>query len=387
MSGAVSTIHDILSGKRKGFRAAIVRFLLVGFSIPYRLLVSVRNKLYDWKLRAVHRLDCKVIAVGNLTTGGTGKTPLVETLVDYLLTRTPKVVIISRGYGAGEDEPNDEKMVLCENLPDVPHVAGADRLACALVARRRHDARVVIMDDAFQHRRVARDLDIVTVDATNPFGFGHLLPRGLLREPPASLSRADVVVITRSRLVDDAELTRLEDEISGLAPDALIVHAAEQVVALTDTAGEDRDTDDIKGRNAAAFCGLGNPEAFRRTVTALGVRLSAFLVFGDHHRYTPDNLRTIDAVAEVHQADVILTTQKDRVKIPAGFPWKHELRVVKIKLHITRGEEDLKRRLDELTAQEKPVEEEAAQADDAGDQKDEAVPSDPLSPQRGERAG
>ncbi len=356
-------VQEILSGRRKGFWAALARALLGSLSLPYRLAVAMRNRLYDRKLRAVHCIDCRVISVGNLTAGGTGKTPLVEYLARHVLAKAAKVAIVSRGYGADEEnEKSDEQLVLCENLPDVPHVAGADRVACAVVARRKHDARVVILDDAFQHRRIARDLDVVAIDATNPFGFGHLLPRGLLREPPESLARAHVVVITRSALVTPAELAAVEKDVARLAPSALVVHAVEDVAAVEDAAGNAVAPDSLKARPVVAFCGIGNPEAFRRTLVGLGVGLKAFLVFADHQRYDARELSAVDRVAAAEDVAAILTTQKDAVKLktrrspsgegglPADFAWSRPLRVVKIGMRLTKNEGEFLKRIDALIA-------------------------------------
>jgi tetraacyldisaccharide 4'-kinase len=347
-------VQEILSGRRKGFWASLLRGLLFGFSVPYRMAMGLRNCFYDRKMRAVHSVDCRVISVGNLTTGGAGKTPLVECIARRVLARTDKVAIVSRGYGSGDGEKSDEQMMLCENLPAVPHVTGADRVVCAVVARRKHDARVVILDDAFQHRRLGRDLDIVTIDAINPFGFGHVLPRGLLRESPRSLARADVVVITRSALVSPEELAAVEKDVARLAPDALVVHAVEEVTLLEPLAGpaDSFPLDAVAGKRAVAFCGLGNPDAFRRTVSKLGVRLAAFLVFADHHRYRDDHLRAIDSVARSENVDVILTTQKDRVRLPAGFDWQKPVLVVKMEMRLTKNANAFNRRIDELIGTE-----------------------------------
>ena len=331
-------VQEILSGRRRSVGASLARGTLLVLSAPYRLAVALRNKCYDWNLRAVHRIDARVISVGNITVGGTGKTPLVETLARHVLTRTDKLALVSRGYGADDGEKNDEAKVLARNLPGVPHLLGKDRVACAVAARREHDARVIILDDAFQHRRIARDLDVVALDATNPFGFGHLLPRGLLRESPKSLRRAHAVVITRSALVTAEELAAIERDVARLAPGALVVHAAEEV------AGPEA----FAGKRAVAFSGLGNPEEFRRTLAALGVSLAAFLIFDDHHRYAERDLRVVDAVARKENAEVILTTQKDAVKLPGGFDWHAPLVVVKMEMRLTKNADAFMRRLDEV---------------------------------------
>jgi tetraacyldisaccharide 4'-kinase len=335
MSLSASGVHDILSGKKQGLAPALLRFLLLLLSIPYRFVLAARNRLYDRGWFESVRLGCKVISVGNITAGGTGKTPLVEHIARRLASKGVKAAIVSRGYGASAGEPNDEALVLSENLPGVPHVLGADRVSTGQKAVAQHGAKVLVFDDAFQHRRLARDLDVVTIDATNPFGYGYFLPRGLLRESPVELARADVVVITRTGLVDAEKLARTEAIVGRVAPHALVVLAAESVELPVD----------VRGKNVAAFCAIGNPEAFRLTLEKLGANVVAFRAFADHHEYTDDDLRALDAAAA--NADGLLTTQKDRVKIRPGFHWQHPLLVVKISVSITRGESELNRLLDE----------------------------------------
>jgi len=208
------------------------------------------------------------------------------------------------------------------------------------------------MDDGFQHRRLSRDLDIVTIDATTPFGYGYVLPRGLLREPPQSLARADIVVITRSGLVDPEQLLDLEEQVSRFAPQALVVHAVERVSRFQDLEGNELPPDALTGKHVVAFCGIGNPDAFRQTVTDLGVNVDAVFVFDDHQQYTEDHLRAVDRVAADKNAEAILTTQKDVVKIPSGFPWKHKVLVVRIDMRITKGEKAFFRRIGEVTTPE-----------------------------------
>jgi len=346
MSRSADTIRDILSGKRRGFRARLVRLLLFPMSHIWRSAVAMRNRLYDWKLRRVHQVDCRVISVGNLTTGGTGKTPLVETLARMLHADGVNVVVVSRGYGRKRGRKSDEQLLLGENLAEIPHVTDPDRVAAAREAIRKHNAEVVIMDDGFQHRRLRRDLDIVTIDATNPFGYGHILPRGLLREPPKSLRRADVAVITRSKLVPPQEPPRLEATLREIAPALLVVHAEEEVLGLRKPDGTMLPAKNVREKHVVAFCGIGNPEGFLLTLTNLGARVDAFFAFSDHHRYRKRDLDAVNAEAHIENADMILTTQKDAVKIDAGFHWQQELLVVRIGCRITRGQDVLKERID-----------------------------------------
>src|SRR5262245_1460980 len=173
-----------------------MRLALRAASVPYGWGVRLRNRLYDRGWKRVARAPVPVVSVGNLTLGGTGKTPCVEYICRYYRSLDLRVAVLSRGYGA-EHGPNDEALVLEENLPDVPHLQGADRVALARTAVEELESEVLVLDDGLQHRRLARDLDVVLVDATAPWGHGFLFPRGLLREAAGGLRRAGVVVLTR----------------------------------------------------------------------------------------------------------------------------------------------------------------------------------------------
>ncbi len=238
-----------MSGQANGLWPALERAGLRLASGPYGLAVWLRNGLYErgWKER--HQAPVPVVSVGNLTVGGTGKTPCVEYVARFYRGRDRRVAILSRGYGSPSPLPlspggrgvgvrgrNDEAMVLEENLPDVPHLQGPDRVALAATAVEELESEVLVLDDGFQHRRLRRDLDIVLLDATDPWGHGHLLPRGLLREPPSSLRRACVVVLTRCDQVGAEERSRLRSAIARLAPQAPLVEATHRPIGLGDGA-------------------------------------------------------------------------------------------------------------------------------------------------------
>ena len=350
MARSVPAFQEIVSGERRGFWATIARALLWPLSIGYRWGIALRNRLYDRHIRKARRVDAMVISVGNLTTGGTGKTPLVETLAKMLRGRGVTVAIVSRGYKGARTGDSDEKRMLARNLPDVPHVTNPDRVGAAREAVEAHNAQVVIMDDGFQHRRLHRDLDIVTIDATRPDGYGYLLPRGLLREPMTSLKRADVAVITRTRLVPPTEGARIEERLRRLAPGLVVVHSEQDVVAIEDLYADARPDDFLRGKHVCAFCGVGNPDAFRQTLTRLGARLTDFFAFADHHRYRDHDLKTVNASAHIESADAIVTTQKDAVRIDSGFHWQRDLLIVRIACRLTRHREALEERLDALVA-------------------------------------
>ncbi|HZW29293.1 MAG TPA: tetraacyldisaccharide 4'-kinase, partial [Isosphaeraceae bacterium] len=193
----------LIRGQTRGPAAVVARTLLSCAAAGYGAAIALRNGSFEHGWLRVHRLGVPVVSVGNLTVGGTGKTPMVEWLARWFRARRRRVVIVSRGY-RGEQGLNDEGLVLEENLPDVPHLQDRDRVRAGRVALQELEADILVLDDGFQHRRLARDLDVVLIDALEPFGLGHLLPRGLLREPVRSLRRADLVVLSRADLVDPA---------------------------------------------------------------------------------------------------------------------------------------------------------------------------------------
>jgi tetraacyldisaccharide 4'-kinase len=332
---AAARFHDLVSGRRRGVGPALARLGLSAASLPYGLAVRLRNRLYDAGWKTQHRAGVPVVSVGNLTLGGTGKTPCVEYLARFYRDRDRQVAILSRGYG-GSGGPNDEALVLEDNLPDVPHLQGADRVALAAVAVEELEAELLILDDGFQHRRLARDLDVILLDATDPFGHGRLFPRGLLREPPSSLRRADAIVLTRCDQVPD--VSRLTDRVRELAPDRPVVETTHAPVAWLQHECRDRPLDTLRGRPATAFCGIGNPEAFRRTLRQVGVEPIAFRTFPDHHAYTRADVDDLRDWARQQPADAALaTTQKDLVKLRTARIGERDLLALRVGLQTRPG--------------------------------------------------
>jgi tetraacyldisaccharide 4'-kinase len=335
----------LVSGQARGLGPALLRGGLRLAGVPYGLAVRLRNAMYErgWKER--HKAPVPVVSVGNLTVGGTGKTPCVEHVARFYRGRDWRVAVLSRGYGSGGGR-NDEAMVLEENLPDVPHLQGPDRVALAAAAVKELESEVLILDDGFQHRRLARDLDIVLLDATNPWGHGHLLPRGLLREPPSALRRAGAVVLTRCDQAGEAERGRLREMVARLAPGAPVAETTHRPVDLSNGAQVAATLDRLRGRPAAAFCGIGNPEAFRRTLHDLGADVVALRTFPDHHAYARADVDDLRAWARRQPADcVVVTTQKDLVKLRLSDLGGRELWAVRIRLHVEAGREEFDRKL------------------------------------------
>lgn len=342
------TYLALIRGERTGMLAAVSKVGLRLGAIPYGWGVRLRNMAFDRGWKASAKAEVPVVSVGNLTLGGTGKTPCVEFLAQWFRLRDVQVAILSRGYGADRG-PNDEAMVLEENCPDVPHLQGADRAALAKVAVEELESQLLILDDGFQHRRLKRDLDIVLIDATCPWGHGYLFPRGLLREPKQGLRRANVAMITRCGAVTAETIAAIRNEIERLAPGLAIVESDHRPAAWVQSSGERKPADAFRGQPVAAFCGLGNPEAFRRTLMDLGCSIAAWRTFPDHHPYTRDDIENLRTWARALPADTIVaTTQKDLVKIRLDRIGDRELWALKIELSILAGADPLKQMLERV---------------------------------------
>ncbi|QDT63646.1 tetraacyldisaccharide 4'-kinase [Calycomorphotria hydatis] len=332
---------ETISGRRQGIGYALLRAVLRWCTLPYALVVWERNRHYD---RDIHRtlVQKPVISVGNLTTGGTGKTPVVAYLANWFRARGGRVGLLSRGYGnsTDDDSGNDEKRVLDQHCDGIPHWQDRNRVR---IARRAisEGANVLVLDDGFQHRKLDRDIDLVLIDATNPWGFDSLLPRGLLREPVGSLKRAGIVAITRADQVDPFSLNAIEDRVRGINPSVTIVHIAFEVTGLINANGEQIEREQIGELTWAAFCGIGNPTGFERTLESIGCVPSSMTIFPDHHHFTGLSLARIVDAARVAGANAIICTEKDLVKIDrdqlAGLP----LWAVRIEARVTQGEAEL----------------------------------------------
>jgi tetraacyldisaccharide 4'-kinase len=262
-------------------------------------------------------LPVPIISIGNLTAGGTGKTPMVALVAQRLRDEGASVTILSRGYGATAGNSNDEALVLSEICPDVPHLQGADRIALGQTAIDELGASVLVLDDGFQHHRIARDIDIVLIDATCPWGHGHLLPRGLLREPRSALKRANLIVLTRCDQIQPQALASLSDQVKRAAPGIPILESAHKPSGLSRTGHDDvLPSSWLEGRSVAAFCGLGRPEAFRKTLEHLGARILEWRIFPDHHPYNRDDIRSLSEwAAGLPEGTPVICTHKDLVKI------------------------------------------------------------------------
>ncbi|SIO59381.1 lipid-A-disaccharide kinase [Singulisphaera sp. GP187] len=327
----------LVRGESRSPGARLARVGLRMAAAGYGLAVAVRNARYDRGGSAVQGVAIPVIAVGNLTLGGTGKTPMVEWVARWYRARGIRVAILSRGYGQ-DDGVNDEGRVLEENLPDVPHLQGADRVRLAEVAVEEIESEVLVLDDGFQHRRLKRDLDIVLLDALEPFGLGWIFPRGLLREPVRSLRRAGVVVLSRADLVPESTRKAIRAEAERRAGPLRWVEARHAPLDLLDAEGPATSIESLAGRSVAAFCGIGNPDGFRKTIEPLTGPLVGFRAWPDHHSYTAADVADLTTWVRGLKADLVLTTQKDLVKLRASNLGAVPLRALRIGLEIMSGQ-------------------------------------------------
>ncbi len=307
--------------------------------LPYSAIMSIRRRLYRKGLRKSHRAGAPVICVGNITTGGTGKTPMVAWVVHQLAAAGRKPAILTRGYKSVAGRSDEAELL--EKLTGAPIVVNADRVAGASHAVA-DGADVLVMDDGFQHLRIGRDLDIVLIDAMNPFGnrWSCCIPIGRLREPLFALKDADAIVITRTELVSPATIGRVRECIEKYAPQASIHLAAHAPVKLIDENGADLPPDALAGRKVFLFCGIGNPDAFAETVYNLNPIAKGKLVLADHAKYTQSLLDKISCLAGEHGAELLVTTQKDFVKL-GGLLAALPIYQVVVEMRIVEGEAEL----------------------------------------------
>jgi len=312
----------IISGQKKGIAAVFLRAIFAVLSVVYGAVIGLRNFFYSAGVFKSQKVQAFVISIGNITAGGTGKTPLVIWLCNFLKQKGIRAAVLTRGYKTEDRRQRtedrvqiDEPAEIAEGCSDVPVIINADRFGGAREAIEKHNAKVLILDDGFQHRRLFRNLDIVAIDATVPFGFGKLLPAGLLREPVASIKRANTVVITRSDLVGESELEEIEETISRINPNILIVKTIHKPSFLGTVQNEQLPAGFVIGKNVFAFCGIGNPESFITTLKNAGAIVSGYEIFDDHYKYADVDIRQISEKAKEMGAGLLITTKKDWTKI------------------------------------------------------------------------
>lgn len=304
------------------------------FGFLYGKFMDLRNLLYDRDVVKSYSLGVRTISVGNLTTGGTGKTPLVAMIAEILIERGEKVCILTRGYG--RDDPRkrvlvsdgndiladartggDEPVELAHKLDGrVVIVADPERVSAGLWAKKTFGITAFILDDGFQHRRVKRDLDIVCVDATNPCGNGRILPAGTLRESFNGLKRADAIVITRADQSD--KVTDIRQRLLMRNGSVTVFEASTRIrdlVPIEAFLGETQITQSGRPENMYAFAGVGNPDSFITSLKNSGIVVTGSCLFPDHHLYARADIERIESRAQQSGAEALVTTAKDAVKL------------------------------------------------------------------------
>lgn len=363
---------DVVLGRRADTGAAVYGAFLQVLSWIWSLAVQARLWLYRNRILRDQPLGCLVVVVGNLTVGGTGKTPVVEKFARALRDRGRKVAILSRGYKSraqplwkkwwfwlthtqeppprivsdgdrvllDSEDAGDEPYMLARNLPGVVVLVDKNRVKAGAFAIKRFGCDTLVLDDGFQYLPLKGSLNLLLVDKTSPFGNGHLLPRGILREPVKHLSRASYVFLTKSNGQRDFEL---EQTIARHHPSADIVECAHrpQYLQRVGAGAEARQPLAwLKGRRVAAFSGIATPESFEKFLRDLGAVLMARERFLDHYRYERSDLDDLFALAAREGAECLVTTEKDAVRIPPPAPGALPLYYLRLEIEIIRGAAD-----------------------------------------------
>ena len=325
-------LERVVLGEESGFLLWLIRVLLLPFSLIYRIGLAIFLGIYSIGLRRRYRLGVPVISVGNLTFGGTGKTPAVQTICRMLVEQGKRVVILSRGHGGSargsivvsdgcntlvdSTQAGDEPMLLASTLTGVPVVVGKDRRESGRLACREFAPDVIVLDDGLQYWQLHRDLDIAVLDASKLFGSGFVMPMGDLREPVNGLRRAECVLLTNTAGIDEVTYAKIIRKISKLTSHSNIYRSAHKPLCFKKADnGETIDLDWIRGRKIVAFCGIGKPSAFIDMLEYLGASVARSIVFPDHYRYTVEDITRITGEYKQCGVEAIVTTEKDIARL------------------------------------------------------------------------
>jgi tetraacyldisaccharide 4'-kinase len=366
---------DVVLGRRVDTGAVVYGISLQAMSWVFSSGVQLRLWLYRNRILRDQPLGCLVVVVGNLTVGGTGKTPVVEKFAKALRDRGRKVAILSRGYKSKAppfwkkawygithtDEPpprvvsdgqsvlldseqaGDEPYMLARNLPGVVVLVDKNRVKAGAYAIKKYGCDTLVLDDGFQYLPLKGQLNLLLVDKTNPFGNGHMLPRGILREPVKHLRRANYIFLTKSNGLRDPELEALIERHKPGADVIECVHRPQylQRLDMRPGAAEGREALGwLKGRRIFAFSGIATPESFEKFLRDLGALLVGRERFLDHYRYTPEDLEDLYAAAEREEAECLVTTEKDAVRIPDPGGSPLPVYYLRLEIEIIRGAAD-----------------------------------------------
>ncbi len=354
MAGIDRWYSRLVRGEITGVSAALLRLILDIAARCYQCIINIRNRLYDGGWLKVYKLPVPVICIGNITAGGTGKTPMVIWLCRYLMQNDLTPAILSRGYKATDGNDSDEVNLLKNALPEVPVISNSNRVQGGKLAISKYNADVLVMDDGFQHRRLVRDLDIVMIDSLEPFGLGKMLPRGFLREPVSALSRANVIIISRSEMLPKIRQEQLESTIQGIVCRVRqgllpVVYACTKITRLLSADDAELPLGKLQNGKVMALCGIGNPQSFITTLQRLGAVVVAESIRDDHFVYNSQVCREIAHIARQNNAEMVVTTEKDWVKLKKIDEARdiHNLCRLQIATDIMQGKELLCKLIDE----------------------------------------
>lgn len=334
--------------------------LLRALSVPYGWVTQCRNRLYDRGWFSQRRLPCRVVSIGNLTVGGTGKTPVTIAVTDALLAAGHRVAVLSRGYRrrsraprvlvsdghkmlVGPDEAGDEPFLIAQRCPRAVVAVGADRYQLGRWVLAQCPLDYVVLDDGFQHRALYRDVDLLLVDATDERGLHALVPAGRLREPLSSAARATAVLVTRVDASVDAQpiVSMIQQAIGSRVQPILIRFTPLGFVDVSDGASS-VPMSKVAGQRVVIFSGVGNAGAFQTSVLRQGLIVVDEVIFPDHHAYTMSDIDRVRARAARVGASVLVTTEKDAVKLQALPSLPMPVWAVRLETQILEGEERLK---------------------------------------------
>jgi len=347
-------LYNLATDRSKGFIAEILKFFLFLLSLIYAFAIKI---LSSWHLRNAVRLKCKVISVGNITLGGTGKTTLVEYIAKFLKGEGKKIAILTRGYGkkcsrfalhaTRYETMGDEPYMLADNLKDVTVLVDSERIRSAHRAIEDNCVDTVILDDGMQQWKIKKDMEIVTIDSLSVFGNGELIPRGILREPLSALKRADIFLLTKVNL--NPQIEKIKNYLRQINPRAEIFSSAHQPVGFYELGKKEELLNPfvLKGKNVTLISGIGDPGSFEDLIVSLGINISLNFKFCDHYNYQQEDLEKIMQESKNNNIDTIVTTQKDAVRLAhLGFKnYGLRLMVMRIELKIIENEERFQSRL------------------------------------------
>jgi len=361
-------------GNERGKFLSLFRSLFFILSLFYCSAIKIRSLIYKYGLIRQFQLSCTVISVGNITWGGTGKTPAVIMIAKQLQEMGKRVAVLSRGYRREKKkgemsvvsdgsrvilsprETGDEPYLLSKNLPGVPIIVGKNRIKSGRYAVDNFGTEVLVLDDGFQYWRLKKNLEILTIDSSNPYGNGYLIPRGQLREPISDLCRGEIFLLTRTDLVSRNVLDTLITELHSLNSEAIILETVHQPKSLqTLLSDEKRGLDFIKDRKVVAFSSIGNPYSFEKTLENLSAKIVRIFQFPDHYYYSQKDLLKIEETCRngLEKGEtVLITTEKDGVQLKRAVSPETEailrkIWVLKVELEISEREEVWRRKIEQ----------------------------------------